>query len=179
MSSIAAFFASPGFRAGLYAGNALWHTSAFIHFGFLPQKMMRKLSTRVKKVDTIETPEGDAWHHDLMRYLGGINAGFVVLAALRFLPLLTSSSISKQLSARRGSLSVLSADGDPAAARALDIVTLSALAAANASQAALNFFWARPSGRWIVGHGFDRITVLDTVFTILDVTVVALRAAGW
>lgn len=62
-SSVLQILVTPGFRASTYLGNALWHTSAFFHFGLRPQYMMGKLSTRKLDVKTIETPEGDAWHH--------------------------------------------------------------------------------------------------------------------
>lgn len=42
--------------------------------------------------------------------------------------------------------------------RELDIVAFASLCAGNASQFFLNFTVARPSGRWIMGHGPDRIS---------------------
>lgn len=104
--------------------------------------------------------------HTQMRYLGGINLGFVVLASLRFLPLITSS-FTAQAQSKRIAPSPWSAHSEASTARALDILALSALGAANASQAALNFFWAKQSGRWIVGHGWDRITVLGELSAYL------------
>lgn len=51
---------------------------------------------------------------------------------------------------------------------ALDITALLVLGLANFSQAILNFTLSRKNDRWIMGKGFDRITVLDAVFTVLD-----------
>jgi hypothetical protein len=50
----------------------------------------------------------------------------------------------------------------------LDIVALAVLGLANFSQAFLNFTTGRNNGRWIMGKGFDRITVLDALCTVLD-----------
>lgn len=60
----------------------------------------------------------------------------------------------------------------------LDILALTVLGIANASQAYGNLFVLRYTDRWIVGKGFDRITVLDTVFAVLDFAVVGAKVAG-
>jgi hypothetical protein len=41
------------------------------------------------------TPEGDAWHHDVLAYLGTINTGFAALAALRLYGLVKSTTASE------------------------------------------------------------------------------------
>ena len=112
--------------------------------------MMRKLSKRShsKSPAISSTPEGDEWHHDIMAYLGYINIGFAVLAALRL----------RGLSKRPPSSST----------KELDVMALTVLAIANGSQAWGNLVRTRGNGRWIMGHGFDRITVLDAVFMVLD-----------
>jgi len=141
----------------LYAGNALWHTSAFWHFCFRQTLMMRVLARRKKDVDPNirSLPQGDKWHHDIMAYLGGMNTPLALLALLRLIALLQPSNRL---------LSTGSSSGDVQ----LDIVALLVLGLANCSQAVLNFTMSRQSGRWIMGRGLDRITVLDTFFTICD-----------
>ena len=123
---------------------------------------MRRVGRRAYSTNPsiASTAEGDAWHHDLLSYLGGINTGFVALAALRLYSLL---KVAKRPS---------EADSDE---RDLDVQALTVLAVANASQAFLNLFVYRKSDRWIVGKGFDRITVLDTVFSLLDAAVVIAK----
>lgn len=88
-----------------------------------------------------------------MAYLGGMNSPLLLLAVLRLVkfPLLRS-----KLPATREGL------------RYLDVFSLAVLGMANFSQAFLNFVLLRPSDGWIIGKGFDRITVLDAVFTVLD-----------
>ena len=112
--------------------------------------MMRKLTKRSKSTiaSISSTPEGDLWHHDIMAYLGYINVGYAVLAALRLYRHIYPSE-----------------DGPN---KDLDVLALTVLGIANASQAWGNFVLARKSGRWIMGTGFDRITVLDALFTVLD-----------
>jgi hypothetical protein len=136
-------------------------TSAFIHFTFLPNRTMLRVGRRAYSTtpSVASTPSGDAWHHDLLAYLGSINTGFVALAALRL-------------------YSLLSVPGSPAEASEdtnLDVLALTVLAVANASQAVLNLAVMRKNERWIVGKGFDRITVLDTVFAVLDTAVVVTK----
>jgi hypothetical protein len=113
--------------------------------------MMRKLSMRSESKSAIisSTPEGDDWHHDIMAYLGYINVGFAALAGLRLYSLV-----------------------DSPASPDLDILALTVLGIANGSQACGNFVRARKSGRWIMGNGWDRITVLDALFMVLDGVVV-------
>jgi hypothetical protein len=41
------------------------------------------------------TPEGDAWHHDILAYLGTIETGFAALAALRLNGLVKSTTASE------------------------------------------------------------------------------------
>lgn len=88
-----------------------------------------------------------------MAYLGGINTGYVALAAFRLYSLSKGSD----------------RNGD------LDVLALTVLSIANASQAVLNFGLSPKSGRWIMGTGFDRITVLDALFGVLDAAVVIAR----
>jgi hypothetical protein len=125
--------------------------------------MMRKLSYRRTSTTPYiaSTPQGDAWHHDIMAYLGGINTGYVVLAAFRLY-----------------ALSKLSADSVENNGY-MDVVALTVLAFGNASQAVLNFGLSPKSGRWIMGTGLDRITVLDALFAVLDSSVVAARLLGY
>lgn len=59
MSIVLEQLVTPGFRAGVYLGNALWHSSALLHFGFRPEFMLKKLSTRQK--DAIADSAGDAY----------------------------------------------------------------------------------------------------------------------
>lgn len=61
MSLVLEQLVTPGFRAGVYLGNALWHSSALLHFGFRPEFMLKKLSTR--KGTSTEATEGDAYTH--------------------------------------------------------------------------------------------------------------------
>jgi hypothetical protein len=118
--------------------------------------MMRKLSTRKTSITpTINRlPEGDAWHHDIMSYLGAINTSMALLALVRLYNLARPSKV----------FSTGSAKGDIP----LDVTALVVLGLANFSQAYMNFATALRSGRWIMGRGWDRITVLDAVFTVLD-----------
>lgn len=111
-----------------------------------------------------------------MRYLGGINAGYAVLALLRFIPLFGVVQ-------SKGADAVSDSSASKEVQAALDVFALSALGLANASQAYCNFFVAKPSGRWIVGtwRGLqtDRITLLDSLFTILDLSIVGARLLGF
>jgi hypothetical protein len=115
--------------------------------------MMRKLTLRrYSTTPAIATnPEGDIWHHDIMAYLGYINVPYALLAGHRLYKLVTSTSLE-----------------DGKEENALDMMALTVLCLANASQAYGNFVRGRRSGRWIMGRGFDRITVLDAAFTVLD-----------
>jgi hypothetical protein len=118
--------------------------------------MMRKLSTRKTNPNpTIhKLTEGDAWHHDIMAYLGAINSSMALLALVRFWAIVRPSKVFSTGSAR----------GDIP----LDVTALVVLGLANFSQAFMNFGTALRSERWIMGRGWDRITVLDAVFTVLD-----------
>lgn len=123
----------------------------------MPASTLARLTTpRIK---------GDKYHHDILRYLGAFNASGVVLALIRVMQI---RSLHSRLIA--GQINYTDRD--------LDILAFSALGVANFSQCAMNFFWAKPSGRWIIG-GLDRITVLDTVFSILDFGSLALVLAGY
>lgn len=117
--------------------------------------MMRKLSKRAQSNTTAisSTPSGDEWHHDIMAYLGYINVSLAALAGLRLYDL------SKQSPS-------LASSSD------LDVLALLVLGIANGSQAFGNFGRARKSKRWIMGSGWDRITVLDAAFMVLDCAVV-------
>lgn len=82
-------------------------------------------------------------HYDIVRYLGGINIASAVLAAMRLLAvwkLWRSGHSGGELD------------------RQLDILAVASLCAANASQFFVNVTVARKSGRWIIGHGLDRIS---------------------
>lgn len=56
MSDILRILVSPGFRTGVYAGNAIWHSMAFLNFTFRPKWMIEKLTnpalTKVSKKET-------------------------------------------------------------------------------------------------------------------------------
>lgn len=116
--------------------------------------MMRKISRRKGSAEASIrlTAEGDAWHHDIMAYLGAMNSSLALLAILRIY------ALARPLRALGGK------DGDVAQ----DVTALIVLGLANFSQAFLNFTLSRRSDRWIMGKGLDRITVLDAVFTVLD-----------
>ncbi|CAI6310232.1 unnamed protein product [Periconia digitata] len=152
--------ASINILRALYAGNMLWHTSAFIHFSFRQEYIMRKISKRSKsKLPTVSSlPEGDAWHHDIMAYLGYINVGYVALAGIRLWSLTRNHDLPPESD--------------------MDVLALTVLGIANASQAWGNFVLSAGSGRWIMGTGFDRITVFDALFTLLDGYVVASYIFG-
>ena len=81
-----------------------------------------------------------------MAYLGYINVGYAVLAGLRLRHLTKTDTLVKDV----------------------DFLAMAVLAIANGSQAYGNFFRSRGSGRWIMGEGADRITVLDALFLVLD-----------
>lgn len=121
--------------------------------------MMQKLSHRKRSTDAAvrSTPSGDAWHHDIMAYLGGMNTSLAVLAGLRLYALFRPSSAL---------VSTGSAKGDVP----LDFLALVVLGVGNFSQAFANFTIGARTDRWIMGKGLDRITVLDAVFTVLDWT---------
>lgn len=97
--------------------------------------MMRRLSKRKRSSDPAiqKTPEGDAWHHDAMSYLGAINSSMALLAALRLYAL---SMPSRAFST--GSL-----EGDVP----LNVTALVVLGLANFSQAYTNFSTALRSER--------------------------------
>ena len=137
--------------------------SAFVHFTFRAEHMMRKLSRRRSSSTPYiaSTPQGDGWHRDIMAYLGGMNTGYVVIAAFRLYALYRLSTDAVENSAY------------------MDVVALTVLAFGNASQAVLNFGLSPRSGRWIMGTGLDRITVLDAFFAVLDGSVVAARVLGY
>lgn len=115
---------------------------------------------------------------DMMRYLGGINGGYAILAFLRFLPL--AISLFNVNDDQRINLKIKE---DHQITVTADLLCFTALGLANISQAILNFFYAKPSGRWIVGHWrglkTDRITILDSLFTVLDFSIVGARLAGF
>lgn len=120
--------------------------------------MMRKLSKRKLNADPVikKLAEGDAWHHDIMGYLGFMNTSLAALSLLR-LYVLFKPSASRALTT-----------GTVAGDIPLDVLSLVILGIANCSQAYGNFMGALGSDRWIMGKGLDRITVLDAVFTVLD-----------
>ncbi|KZV89622.1 hypothetical protein EXIGLDRAFT_677875 [Exidia glandulosa HHB12029] len=139
----------------LYGGNALWFTSAFTHFVFYPERTLRRVTSKSYKASAAGATR-NLLAEDVLRYLGAFNASALVLALLRVIRLL-------QLRKQAG-VSV----SDVLAERQLDVLALAVLGVANLSQCISNLGYARQTGRWIMGHGFDRITVLDTVFAILD-----------
>ncbi|EJT78040.1 hypothetical protein GGTG_03143 [Gaeumannomyces tritici R3-111a-1] len=162
---------SPGLTQAIYAGNALWFTSAFVHFGFRQPFMMRKLSRRRHASGTAvaASPAGDAWHHDIMAYLGGMNTSLALLALLR-LYAVARPSPSRDM--------VGDASSSSSSSLSPDVTALAVLGLANFSQAALNFTIGARSDRWIMGKGLDRITVLDVVFTVLDWTAALARVVA-
>lgn len=119
---------------------------------------MGKLSKRKLDIDPAirALPRGDRWHHDIMAYLGSMNTSMALLALLRLYTIVKPSK----------ALSTGTAKGDIP----LDVTALLVLGLANFSQAFVNFALGLRSNRWIMGKGFDRITVLDAVFTVLDWT---------
>lgn len=117
---------------------------------------MGKLSKRKLDIDPAirALPRGDKWHYDIMAYLGSMNTSMALLAILRLYTIVRPSK----------ALSTGTAKGDVP----LDVLALLVLGLANFSQAFINFSLGFRSNRWIMGKGFDRITVLDAVFTVLD-----------
>lgn len=117
--------------------------------------MMRKLSHRKRSTDNAISrfAAGDAWHHDIMAYLGFMNTSLAALSLLRLYALFRPST----------RLSTGSVQGDVP----LDVMALLVLGVANCSQAWGNFSTAWSGERWIMGRGLDRITVLDALFTVL------------
>lgn len=117
---------------------------------------MRKLSLRKVSLEaTIRAlPTGDAWHHDVLAYLGAMNTSLAALAMIRLYAIAKPSSVFS--------------GGGAKGAVSMDVMAFAVLGLANFSQAFLNFATALKSDRWIMGKGFDRITVLDAVFTVLD-----------
>ncbi|KAK3072626.1 hypothetical protein LTR53_006490 [Teratosphaeriaceae sp. CCFEE 6253] len=99
-----------------------------------------------------------------MAYLGGMNSPLALLALLRLYTLYRPSS--RLLT------------GTAAGEAATDVMALSVLGLANFSQAFCNFTIGARSDRWIMGKGWDRITVLDAVFTVLDWTAAFNRLAA-
>ncbi|KAF4472625.1 hypothetical protein FALBO_492 [Fusarium albosuccineum] len=130
--------------------------SAFFCFCFKQPLMMRKLSKRKLDSDELirKLPHGDAWHHDIMSYLGSINSSMALLAILRLYNIIRPSK----------ALSTGSVKGDIP----LDVMALLVLGLANFSQAFVNFSLGLRQNRWIMGKGLDRITILDALFTVLD-----------
>lgn len=119
--------------------------------------MMRKLSHRKRSTDEAikRLAAGDAWHHDIMAYLGFMNTSLAALALLRLYALVRPG---------KSALSTGTVQGDTP----MDVLALAVLGVANASQAWGNFSRAWSGERWIMGRGLDRITVLDALFTVLD-----------
>lgn len=138
--------------AVLYGGNALWFTSAFAHFVFLSERTIARTTSKSYKT---ASPGRNVLAEDVLKYLGAFNTSTLVLAALR---------LARLLSTRKQVLTEAQTDTE----RQLNILALGVLGVANLSQCIGNLLYARRTGRWIMGHGFDRITVLDTVFSILD-----------
>ena len=154
----------------LYLANALWFLLAFFQFSFRQRQAMASGSLRRNSTDSKvkSTPEGDAWHHDLLAYLGGINLAPAALAAIRLAVLLSPESRW---------LSTVTT-GSPLQDRPLDVLSLVILGLANFSQARINFFVVRNTGRWILGDVFEAITAVDALLTLLDWTFTIAVARG-
>lgn len=118
---------------------------------------MQKFSKRHSAPDAAirSLSKGDLWHHDVMGYLGAMNVPLSVLALIRMVSLFKRS---------KGLFSTGSAVGDTP----IDFTSLVVLGFANCSQAYYNFATALTSHRWIMGRGFDVITVFDALLTVLD-----------
>lgn len=144
--------------AATYASQVLWHATAFVYFGLWPAHTMLVGATPRRNCST--PAGGDDWHHDLLRYLGFINSAFALLAGLRLFRIPSTGT------------------GSPAGdAALLDVLALAVLGWANGSQALLDLTLIRRSGRWKI-NGCDVISVLDTMFTVLDfASVLALLTA--
>lgn len=127
---------------------------------------MKKMALRKNARDpaTRSSPERDAWHNDIMAYLGDMDSSLALLAALR---LYTLSRPDSRLST-----------GTAIGESSLDFVALSVLGLANYSQAFCNFTIGAQTDRWIMGKGLDRITVLDAILTILDWTAAFNKSAA-
>jgi hypothetical protein len=132
--------------------------------------MMRRLSTRRLSGDSAirRLPNGDAWHHDIMAYLGSINTSMALLALLRLYAIVWPAQ------ARVKALATGTDEGD----LPLDVTALLVLGLANFSQAYMNFRTGLTADRWIMGKGLDRITVLDALFTVLDWVVAYRKIRG-
>ncbi|RYP53976.1 hypothetical protein DL768_001126 [Monosporascus sp. mg162] len=145
----------PGLTQAIYAGNALWFTSAFFNFSFDQKAVMRSISRRATSADAKvrQSPEGDPWHHDIMAYMGHLSTSLAVLAGLRLYAL------------RRPSRLLGDGGRDDIA---LDVTALAVLCVANFSQVVLNFTLSRNNDRWIMGKGLDHITILDLLFAVID-----------
>jgi hypothetical protein len=117
---------------------------------------MRKFGRRKLSTDPVISASvfGDAWHHDLLAYLGGINTSLALLAILRIYGI-----------ARRSKL----IPGGPSKGNvSVDFMSLVVLGLAHFSQAFYNFKNGLTSNRWIMGKGLDIITILDALFATLD-----------
>jgi hypothetical protein len=144
----------------LYLSNTLWFILAFLQFSFRPHVAMTAGSLRLHSKDPRikATPSGDAWHHDLLVYLGGLNAAPAALAALRLTVLVAPGAWG---------LSAFST-GSLAGDRPLNVLALAVLGLANFSQARVNFGVVRGTGRWVVGEFDDAITLVDGLLPALD-----------
>lgn len=99
-----------------------------------------------------------------MNYLGAMNSSLALLAWLRLYNLIWPSKI----------FSTGSVEGDTP----LDVMSLLVLGTANVSQAFMNFWTGFRNDRWIMGKGFDLITVLDALFMLLDWAVVVRKISS-
>ena len=154
----------------LYLANTLWFSLAFLQFSFRQRQAMASGSLRRNSTDSKvkSRQEGDAWHHDLLAYLGGMNLAPAALAAIRLAVLLSPDCRW---------LSTVTT-GSPLHDRPLDVLSLVILGLANFSQARVNFFVVRNTGRWILGDVFEAITVVDGLLTVLDWTFAVAVARG-
>ncbi|KAF8311475.1 hypothetical protein DL93DRAFT_1415950 [Clavulina sp. PMI_390] len=174
----------PGARLALYAGNLTWHGMAVYHFAFNPQRIIKSYTRGVRVPSKLND-----LHFDITRYLGAMNAAAVMCALLRIIALVKAirrygarsrrsqkkADEDSNLSSEAKAKEVVRATVD----KELDKLALATLFIANGSQFLCNMTFARASGRWIVGHGLDGITVFDTTFTVLNGLTLLARLRGF
>lgn len=146
----------------LYTTNMLWFSSAFFQFSFRQKHAMRSGTKHPRSKNSVvkSAPEGDAWHHDLLAYLGGMNLALAGLAILRLAVLLDVPF------AALSTFTTGSAKGD----KPMDVLSLTVLGLANFSQARVNLYVVRGTGRWIMGDLTEAITLVDGLLTVFDWT---------
>lgn len=155
----------------LYLANTLWFLLAFLQFSFRPHRAMTSGSHRRHSKDPRikSTPSGDAWHHDLLVYLGGMNLAPAALAAIRL-----AVSIAPNARGWSALSTGSSVDDQP-----IDVLALAILGVAHFSQARVNFCVVRKTGRWILGDVSEAITLVDGLLTVLDwIAAIAVARSG-